>query len=120
MIEKKCLDCQAEIQGRRDKKFCNDLCRNNYYNKMNSDASAYVKSVSRILKKNRRILIELNPTGKSNVKKAKMLSNGFNFNYFTNIYKTKTGNTYYFCYEKGYLMLNEDFCALVNRQNYVD
>jgi hypothetical protein len=28
---------------------------------------------------------------------------GFNFEYFTHLYETKTGTTYHFCYEYGYL-----------------
>jgi len=44
---------------------------------------------------------------------------GFNFNYFTNIYETKTGNRYHFCYDQGYLELDDGMYALVVRQKYV-
>ena len=119
MGDRLCLDCNQLVQGRKDKKFCNDLCRNNYNNKMNSDSSSFVKTVNGILRKNRKIIEDLNPSGKTKVKKAKMISAGFNFNYYTNVYKTKKGSTYYFCYDKGYLLLEADLCALVNRQDYV-
>lgn len=59
---------------------------------------------------------ELNPFGKTKVPKKKLVDKGFNFNYFTSIYRTKTGNTYYFCYEQGYLPLEDDFYALVKNE----
>jgi hypothetical protein len=49
-----------------------------------------------------------------------LLQRGFNFSYFTNIYTTKGGNTYFFCYEHGYLQLDHDYYALVVRQQYVE
>ena len=51
--------------------------------------------------------------------KSKLLDLGFNFNYFTNVYKTKTGKVYYFCYEQGYLPLEDNQFALVIREEYV-
>lgn len=108
-----CLECGTHLIGRVDKKFCNDLCKNNYYNKINRDETAYIRSVNRILRKNRKILKELNPDGKVTVKGDKLESKGFNFKYFTKIYKTKTGNIYYFCYEYGYLPLESNYYTLV-------
>lgn len=113
---KYCLDCNEEIIGRSDKKFCNDLCRNNYNNKLNKDANNLVKTTNNILRRNRRIIAELNPNGKTKVPKEKMVLKGFNFNFHTSIYVTKTGNTYYFCYEYGYLMLEDDYIALVKNE----
>jgi len=48
------------------------------------------------------------------------MSNGFNFNYFTNEYKTKSGNLYRFCYEHGYIRLPKGDYALVIRKEYVE
>ncbi|PLX13647.1 MAG: hypothetical protein C0598_03145 [Marinilabiliales bacterium] len=108
-----CLECGSHLIGRVDKKFCNDLCKNNYYNKRNRDETAYMRKVSRALRKNRSILKDLNPNGKVSVNISKLESKGFNFKYFTNTYTTKTGKTYYFCYEYGYLPLDKGFYALV-------
>jgi predicted nucleic acid-binding Zn ribbon protein len=114
-----CLECEEPIKGRSDKKFCSDACRNAYNNKFNKDSTNLMRNVNRVLRKNRLILKELNPTGKSKVKKNTLLHNGFDFTYHTNIYTTKTGKQYYFCYEQGYLLLDHDFIALVQRQEYV-
>lgn len=106
--EKVCQECGEPIQGRADKIFCCDQCRNNYNNRLNSDANNYVRNINNILRKNRRILAELNPkSDKAKVHKEKLLLQGFNFNYFTHIYNTQNGNKYVFCYDQGYLQLEE-------------
>ncbi len=114
---KQCLACGADIKGRADKKFCDDQCRNAYNNSQNSDANNYVRNVNNILRKNRRILEQLNsdPSGKTKVSKARMLQAGFNFDYMTNVLQTKAGRIYYFCYEHGYLPIENDWFMLVIR-----
>jgi predicted nucleic acid-binding Zn ribbon protein len=118
MEAKTCLECGDAIKGRADKKFCSDLCRNSFNNKHNRDANNYIRNVNNILRKNRRILAELNPKGKMKASRNTLTDKGFNFNYFTSTYTTKTGNTYYFCYEQGYLELENDQYALVIKQEY--
>lgn len=120
MQEKICLECGTKIFGRVDKKFCSDQCRNSYNNKLNSDGTNYIRNVNNILRKNRRILMDLNPNGKSKTHRNKLFEKGFDFNYFTNTYTTKAGAIYYFCYEYGYLPIDNDFFALVKKQEYVD
>ncbi len=117
---KTCLNCGDVIKGRTDKKFCSDYCRNQYNNTLNRDANNYVRNVNNILRKNRRILSKLNPDGKTNIHKSKIAEKGFNFNYFTNTYTTKTGKTYYFCYEQGYLAVENDYYILVKKKDYVE
>ena len=118
--EKECLECGARIAGRADKKFCSPQCRNDYNNKLRTDANNYMRRINNILRKNRRILAELNPGGKAKVSKEKLLSRGFDLNYFTNTYRTRSGSTYFFCYDQGYLPLDHDYYALVVKQEYVD
>lgn len=117
MNEKSCLACGATIKGRADKKFCDDQCRNAYNNTQNSDANNYVRNINNTLRKNRRILEQLNTdeSGKTKVSKAKLLQAGFSFEYFTNVLHTKAGRTYYFCYEHGYLPIENDWYMLVVR-----
>jgi len=83
---------------------------------MNRDETAHMKYVTHILRKNRRILKSLNPNGKAKVSKQTLLANGFNFKYFTNVYKTKGGWVYYFCFEYGYLPLDDGhFTLIINK-----
>lgn len=117
--QKTCLECDTLIRGRIDKKFCNDTCRNSFNNKNKRDAGFYERKVNAILRKNKRILEQLTPREKAKTTKEELLFNGFNFYYFTNIYQTKQGKTYYFVYDYGYLELDNEEYALVKKKEYV-
>jgi hypothetical protein len=114
-MTKTCLECEEKIVGREDKKFCSDGCRNAYNNKINKDSTNFMRNINNKLRKNYRILSEINTEGKSKTTRAKLLSKGFDFTFFTNILQTKTGNTYYFLYDQGYLALDNDFYMLVKK-----
>ena len=117
-LSQKCPECGEKIIGRADKKFCSDQCRNTYNNRLNSDTSNIVRNINNILRKNRRILQDLNKqSGKTMVTKDTLLSNGFNFTYFTHMYTTKKGDNYHFWYEQGYLFLEDkDLYLLVKNK----
>ena len=53
---KTCLECHDPFQGRSDKKFCSDACRNNFNNKQKSDVSHQMRQINAILKKNHKVL----------------------------------------------------------------
>uniref|UniRef100_UPI00404AE798 hypothetical protein n=1 Tax=Flavobacterium sp. TaxID=239 RepID=UPI00404AE798 len=112
---KTCLECGDKIIGREDKKFCSDACRNAYNNKMNKDTNNLMRNINNRLRKNYRILQEINPDGKIRTTKSKLLSKGFSFDWFTNIVQTKTGNTYFFIYDQGYMLLEQDFVIVVKK-----
>jgi hypothetical protein len=120
METKNCLACNALLRGRSDKKFCNDYCRNNYNNlqKQKGSQSPLVRNINTILLKNRKLLESLLPpteeTAKANKDKLQRL--GFHFKYFTHIYTTKTGKTYYYCYDYGYLPLENDWYLIVKKK----
>ncbi|HBH24435.1 MAG TPA: hypothetical protein DDY13_13555 [Cytophagales bacterium] len=118
-MENLCLYCGEKLVGRIDKKFCSDQCRTTYYNQINKDTSNYMRRINYILRKNRRILAELNPDGKAKTHKDTLLNRGFNFKFFTNVYKTKTGNTYFFNYDQGYMMLDHGYIMIVSRMEPV-
>ena len=110
---KGCLECGQKIMGRADKKFCSDLCRNAYNNKLNSDANNLVRNINNSLRKNRRILEEICQEDKAKISKQTLLREGFDFGYFTSIRQTQKGSTYYFVYDYGYLALENDFYLVV-------
>jgi predicted nucleic acid-binding Zn ribbon protein len=112
---KNCLECDEKIIGREDKKFCSDACRNAYNNKMNKDTNNLMRNINNRLRKNYRILQEANPDGKVKTTKSKLLSKGFSFDWFTNIVQTKTGNTYFFVYDQGYMFLEQDYLIVVKK-----
>lgn len=113
---KGCLECGEKLVGREDKKFCSDGCRNAYNNKMNKDSTNLMRNVNNKLRKNYRILSELNPEGKSKTSRTKLIAKGFDFEYFTSIYTTKTGNVYYFLYDHGYMAIENENYVLVKKE----
>ncbi|KIX21242.1 hypothetical protein SY27_10855 [Flavobacterium sp. 316] len=116
-MTKLCLECNEKIIGREDKKFCSDGCRNAYNNKMNKDQNNLMRNVNNKLRKNYRILCELNPDDKTKTTRTKLVSKGFDFEFFTSIYQTKTGNTYYFLYDQGYMQIENDSFVLVKKDS---
>ena len=118
-MEKVCKECGEKFSGRADAKFCSDYCRSSHNNKLNGYNNSYVRKVNSVLSKNRKILTDLNPKGKSRVKKEALLNSGFDFNYQTNVYVTKAGKTYHFCYEQGYLDTEDGWLTLVTKHEYV-
>ncbi len=90
MEAKTCASCGEIIKGRIDKKFCDDDCRSNFNNRLNSDTSALMKTINNVLRKNRRILESLIPIeeGKTKVTLKKLQENGYNFSYQTHSYTT--------------------------------
>lgn len=116
-MDKECLECGDTFKGRIDKKFCSDYCRNAYNNKLNKDGKNLIRNINNRLRKNWRILEDINVSGKTKVPKAKLLEKGFDFNYFTSIYVTKAESTYYYVYDQGYLPLENDYYLLVKKNS---
>lgn len=115
---KNCEYCDAQLKGRVDKRFCDYMCRSGFNNQMRRERCKEVLHINAVLRSNRQILnaIMQNTTDrKSAVSITKLLDLGFNFKYFTHIYKNKNGQVYHFCYEFGFLKLDTDKCLVVAR-----
>ena len=120
---KRCQYCNSVLSGRTDKLFCDDRCRNNYYYKVNNENIEFIRNVNKVLLKNRGILKTLNPYGKTSVQKKCLEEQGFDFQCFTSVYKTRKGRTYYIVYDQAYsvgpqgkvtlLVFNRDTQAIV-------
>ncbi|KQR94511.1 hypothetical protein ASG01_01105 [Chryseobacterium sp. Leaf180] len=112
-----CLECGDKIIGRSDKKFCNDACRNAFNNKQNKDSSNLMRNVNNKLRRNYRILSEVNTEGKTKISIAKLSGLGFDFNFLTQIKVYKNGSEYRFIYDQGYKVLDADYVLLVKNTN---
>ena len=116
-IEKRCLNCRDLVVGRSDKKFCGDHCRSNYnYKQTGTDHLNLVRSVNRALSKNRRILKALSKNGRTRILRKSLVDRGFNFSYHTHIWESELRGRYYFCYDVGYLVLDDKQLLLVHRE----
>ena len=112
-----CLFCEKPVKGRSNKKFCDDYCRAAYNNELKSAANNNIRNVNNALGKNRRILESLLPEGEATAKanRDKLIEKGFQFKYHTHIYITKTAKTYFYCYEYGYLPLDNNWFLIVKK-----
>ena len=113
-----CLNCKKTLKGRTDKKFCDDYCRNSYNNQLKATKNNLVRNINNALGKNRRIL-ESFFNAEEEIAKThidKLLEKGFQFKYITHTYTNKKGNVYFFCYDLGYMPLDNDWYLLVKRK----
>jgi len=110
----KCPHCNTEIVGRSDKKYCSVYCKSahQYQNRKTKEELYY--TIDKKLKTNRKLLKAYNKSGMSKVRKQKLISEGFDPNYFTHYWKNKKGQVYLFCYEYGFLSLKEN-----NKEKYL-
>src|SRR5688572_671176 len=121
---KKCIECGEPIEGRIDKKFCNEYCRSSYHGKIKklNENSIYLR-VNNQLKQNRKILKKVFAPGTSQVNAEILHSAGFDKNYYTNTWTAKNGNQYFFCFEFGFRLLQEpnkpDKYMLISWQDYM-
>jgi hypothetical protein len=117
---KNCLDCGEPLKGRIDKKFCDDYCRNRYNNlqKVKSTHNKVVRTINNFLLRNRRILENLLPPGEYKMKANRDLlqQEGFHFKYITHSSTNKVGKTCFYCYDYGYMPLDNDWFLLVRRK----
>lgn len=113
-----CPTCGSNVKGRADKRFCNDYCRNNYNNQLNSDSINYVRNVNNILRRNRRILEEtMEGVEKATARsKAELAKKGYRFDFFTSIFTNKEKETYYYCYDYGYKEIEQEKCIIVRKK----
>jgi predicted nucleic acid-binding Zn ribbon protein len=117
MDQHQCLECGTQIRGRKDKKFCDDSCRNLFNNRKSANNNPWVRRIQNILRHNRKVLQELvdHQLVKSKVHRMRLYEMGFNFQYHTHVQKTPAGNTYFFCFEYGYAPLEQEYVLLVKK-----
>lgn len=117
-----CPQCGKSIIGRSDKRYCSDQCRHLSNNtvKRQSQGEKRIQQVNAALRKNRSILKQLSPQGKTTIPRQYLELAGFDFRYLTQVYRTQKGNTYHLCYDYGYLLLPEEKVLIVNWQPYMD
>lgn len=116
-ILKGCKKCGKTLKGRSDKKFCDDYCRSSFNNELKSVSNNLVRNINNALARNRRILENLLPRDgqKAKVNREKLIQQGFQFRYFTHTSTNRKGNPCYYCYEYGYLPLENNWLLLLKR-----
>jgi hypothetical protein len=116
--ERKCKVCGKSVKGRSDKKFCDVYCRAVHNNELKAPDNKFIRGINTALSKNRKILQQI-LSGNGSVKKIpreKLLEAGFQFKYLTHTFTNQKRGVYYFCYEFGYLPLENDWFLIVKKQ----
>lgn len=107
-MERLCLSCNKLVEGRVDKLFCSPYCKSSYhYIKNRNKKMTRFLIVDEQLKRNRNILQHFHKTGKTTILKSELVDKGFDPNFFTNYWKNSKNDVYLFCYEYGFLSINE-------------
>jgi hypothetical protein len=119
-VERVCLDCGAKLLGRSDKKFCSDQCRNNYNNRLNRDQNNFVRNVHAQLNRNRRILSDLFDAGHHHIHRDALIAQGYNFNFFTHLVETPSGERWSYCFEYGFMDAGSGYLELQNTNVYME
>ncbi len=74
--------------------------------------SALMKRINSALRRNRKILYDLNPKGNTVVSLRRLTAAGFDFDIYTSSSIQKDGKMYYFCYEQGYSHIEDEMVFL--------
>src|SRR5690554_8143890 len=118
MEKRVCITCHKTIRGRSDKKFCDDYCRNSYNNQRKASTNNLIRNINNTLRRNRNILEDLLQERQDTitVNRNLLVAKGYEFKFNTHSYTNKKGNVYYFCYDFGYLELDDNWILLVRRK----
>ena len=103
-----CVFCGRELNGRSDKKFCDDACRNNYAYKRNRNDNDFINKINKSLLCNRNVLRSITRRGRKIVKKQILVDKDFDFNVITGLYKTHRHQEYMLLYDYAYRCINDE------------
>lgn len=120
IMKKTCKECSDTFVGRADAKFCSDQCRSAYNNRINGYQSSYIRKINAVLRRNRKILEELNTGNDVEVTASQLGRMGFDFSFFTTTYTTASGHVHLYCYDQGYFETEPDVFKLVTRDDFED
>ena len=110
-----CLNCEKPLKGRSDKKYCDETCRNAYFNKQKEIERKEIRTIDLALKNNRRILKALLGENDSvHIREKELQEKGFKFRYHTHHHTTKIKqHEYLFCYDYGYYEIGEGVYKII-------
>ncbi len=114
-----CYHCNGIIKGRADKKFCSKDCSNKYnFAKRKSSTPEVVKTINRILIKNRSILSNLFNSNKQTKKKLSKIilsQQGFDFQYCTGVYFNRERKMYHYIYDFAWMEFSDQEVLVIRK-----
>ena len=118
----KYLQCPKLFSGNDNKKFCSDICKNDFHNARRKKEAQEIGDIITILKTNRRIIVDLlNGKEIKKVSAQRLLDKGFIFRYHTHLRTNKgDGKEYVFCFDYGYLELTSGWYTILRAFKEID
>lgn len=112
MMARLCKQCSKPIdpvKGRKDRVFCDENCKNKFHNTQTYLEEQEIKRIQLLLKKNRRVLKKMFARpDRDEIKKERLLKEGFDFDYHTHFVTSKIKkNQFTFCFDYGYRAVSE-------------
>ena len=113
MEEVRCLSCNRLVEGRRGKKYCDTFCKAQFHNLKNQGERSLYCRTNNILRRNHKILDNLQRLGRQKVRRKELVRLGYRLDFHTHSMERKDSEVYYFCYNKGYRQVEEDWLELI-------
>ncbi|PWS32621.1 hypothetical protein [Pedobacter paludis] len=113
-LGRKCAysECTRIFEGRKDKVYCSDQCRNAAGRKKKKVAiweePEHFGQVNRIIMRNYQILKRLYNETLTPIKNWQLSDEGFEFKFMTGIYRLDEGIEIFMCYEYGWYQLPDN------------
>ncbi|MCB9081772.1 MAG: hypothetical protein H6555_08685 [Lewinellaceae bacterium] len=119
--DRQCIQCGEGFRhGRADKKFCSAFCRTTFHNQRYRRNQLLRQRVNQLLRRNHQILQEINPEGRTRVRREVMIQRGFNFAYITHLATVgKDKPPLRCCYDQGYYLDPNGWVELRGRKTAV-
>jgi len=111
-----CLACGAPLVGRNDKRFCDDACRSGYHNREERAQNGFILHINKILKRNRKILIDYYNRNMQEVPMEKLQENGFLFGFCTSVELKRRKERIRYCYEYGYKVKSKKSIQIIKQE----
>lgn len=113
--QKTCPECQRDFTASRvDQIFCSRNCLNKNKNRIARTKRKKVCPIDKVLHKNREILEELYAKNEDHtVSKEKLLTKDYNFRFHTHTNRNPTGVSFYFVYEYGFALTENNLYKIV-------
>jgi len=101
--------------GRNDKRFCDDACRSGYHNRAGREQNSLILHINKILKRNRKILIDLYNRNLQVIDMQKLQETGFLFGFFTSIDVLNGKERIRYCYDYGYKVMSKKYVQIIKQ-----
>lgn len=108
-----CIFCGSDLKGRSDKRYCDDVCRNNHHYALKKDNNSLVKDINNILVHNREVLKSFYKNKITVANRNQLVESGFDFELFTSIYRTRKNEEYRVVYDYAYKFISDDELLLI-------